>query len=511
MKYRLARKSPFSWRTWILAAILGAAIFIVFLPVRENEFLNYDDDLYLTANPVVAAGLSWASVAWAFTTVEAGNWHPLTWISHLLDVTLFGMNPGRHHLMSAGLHALSAALLFLVLCAMTGTLWPPFFVAALFAFHPLHVESVAWAAERKDLLMGLFWTLTLLVYHRYVRRPGLPRFLAVASCCLLALLAKPAAVALPLALLLLDFWPLSRLRRASAAGLILEKIPLFALAGICAVVTYRTQDAAGALLLNRTSPLPVRLGNAVVSVIVYLRTLLWPVDLAHYYPHPLGALSPWPVAGALALLAAATAGAWFLRRGHPAIVTGWLWYLATLAPILGVIQVGAQARADRYTYLPLTGLFLAGAWEARTFTAGSRSRLPFTVVGGCLIVATLIPMTRRQIGFWRDTITLSRHTLAVTRDNWFVENNLGVALFDAGRNEEALACFRESLRINPEDRNALNNLGSALVRLGRYGEALYWFSRAAKVDPDSAIVRGNIAITQDLLGREAPSDGSSRR
>ncbi len=496
-------------RHTLIAAILAAAVFFVFLPVRENQFLNYDDDFYLTANPVVAAGLSWSGVAWAFTSVEGGNWHPLTWVSHLLDVKLFGMNPGRHHLMSAGLHALSAALLFLSLCAMTGTLGPPLFVAALFAVHPLHVESVAWAAERKDVLMGLFWALTLLAYHRYVRRPGLPGFLTVAACCLLALLAKSAAVALPPALLLLDFWPLSRMRRASAAGLILEKIPLLLLAAVCAVVTYRAQDAAGALLLNRTSPLPVRLGNAVDSVVAYLRALLWPVDLAHYYPYPLGTLSPWPVAGALALLGIATAGAWFLRRHHPAVVTGWLWYLLTLAPMLGVMQIGAQARADRYTYVPLTGLFLAGAWEARAFVAGHRARLTFAVVAGCLIVAALIPMTRRQIGFWRDTITLSRHTLAVTRDNWFVENNLGVALFNDGRNAEALACFRESLRINPEDRNALNNLGSALVRLGRYGEALYWFSRAAQVDPGSAIVRENIAITRGLLGREvSPPTGS---
>jgi len=417
--------------------------------------------------------------------------------------------------MSAGLHALTAALLFLALRALTGTRWPPLFAAALFAVHPLHVESVAWAAERKDVLAGLFWTLTLLAYHRHARRPGLPRFLAVAGCCLLALLAKPAAVALPVVLLLLDFWPLGRLRRATAVRLIREKAPLFALAVVCAAVTYRAQEASGALLLNRTSPLHLRLGNAAVSVIAYLRDLLWPADLAHYYPHPLDALSPGPVAGALALLAAATAAAWVLRRRHPAVVVGWLWYLVTLAPILGVIQVGAQAKADRYTYLPLTGLFLAVAWETRAVVAARRALLPFVAAGGCLIVAILVPMTRRQIGFWRDTITLSRHTLAVTRDNWFVQNNLGAALFEAGRNEEALACFRETQRLNPGDRNALNNIGSALVRLGRHREALFWFSRAAKADPGNALVRENLEIARGLLGWEAqpgrapsPPDGA---
>lgn len=486
----------------MVAALLALAVFVLYLPAGKNAFVLYDDDLYITENAMVTGGLSWEGIVWAFTSFHGGNWHPLTWISHMLDVTLFGVDPTWHHLASVGIHALATALLLLLLNAMTGTVGPPVLVAALFAVHPLHVESVVWAAERKDVLMGVFWILTTLEYLRYVRMPSVSRYLVVIGFFICALLAKPAVVALPLSLLVLDFWPLGRLVRGAVRRMFFEKVPLFALAAASAAITYVAQELSGGLLLSETSPLLLRVANAAASTVSYLRKTAWPTMLAHYYPFPLATI-PWQqTCRALAVVALISVAAWFLRRRHPAVISGWVWFLVTVAPMIGIVQTGAQAMADRYMYLPLIGIFLAIAWEGRAVGTFRRVRISVITAAGLLFVVALVPVTRRQIGYWRDTVVLSQHTLSVTRDNWFVENNLGLALSAAGKQEEAMGHYREVLRIKPGDARALNNMGVALFRLDRFDEAVVWFSRAAHVEPGNSDVRNNLAAVRNRQNRD---------
>lgn len=517
-----------------------------FLPLRRNGFILFDDPAYITRNENVARGLTAAGLAWAFTGAASDNWHPLTWISHMLDVSLFDMNPAGHHLASLLLHAASGALLFLVLAGMTGRRWRCAAVAALFAVHPLHVESVAWAAERKDVLSGLFWVLTMGSYLRYARRPGAGRYAACAACFALGLLAKQMLVTLPLVLLLLDWWPLGRIapgrHGASFPGsrtpgrLIVEKMPLLALSGAAGAVVFLVQRQSGAVKNFDLIPLVPRVFNAIVSYAGYLGKMAWPFDLSLLYPHPGPGLSLVAVFVSLGALLAVSLAARVAAARRPWLVVGWLWYLVTLLPVSGIVQVGWQSMADRYTYLPLIGIFLLLAWEAGERAATRRARQALSA-GVLLLLAGLGALTWRQTLFWHDSVSVFTRAVAVTSDNVMAEYLLGKAQRLAGNPAEAIIHLREAIRINPrfppsfaeiapllfergdpegairayerylqlepESAPIHNNLGYALARLGRPGRALKHYETALRLDPRHARARANAAEALAALGRDA--------
>lgn len=492
---------------------LGLVTVLVFWPLAGHEFLNYDDTLYVTQNEQVRAGLSLAGLRWAFGSVQASNWHPLTWLSHMTDVTLFGLHAGPHHLVSLGLHLINAALLMTLLQGLTGTFWRAAIVAVLFAVHPLHVESVAWISERKDVLSTTFWLLTMLAYRRYVRKPGILPFLPVFLFDALGLMAKPMLVTLPLVLLLADYWPLGRLgktgpteegrtpapaARVSWQALLLEKTPLLALSGLSGCVTYFAQ-AGDAVKSFAVYPLSVRLGNALLSYAGYVMKTLAPLKLAVFYPHPGSGLS-WPrVLVSAVFLLFITWLATAQRGKRPFLMFGWFWFLGTLAPVIGLIQVGGQAMADRYTYIPLVGLFIAVVWavsELATHAAGGRSPAYLSVA---LLLSAMAILAGRQVLYWKDSTTLFRHALAVTEGNYLAHSGLGVVLDEQGKTEEAIANFREALKIAPGYVDALYNLGNALFRQGRADEAAAYYSRLMEISPNIAPAHGNMG---ELLAKQ---------
>jgi tetratricopeptide (TPR) repeat protein len=455
-----------------VAAAIVLAVVAVYARTAGFAFV-FDDDQYLVQNTALRGGLTLRSLGWAFTSLTASNWHPLTWISHLLDVALFGMQPGPHHLTNLLLHAAGAVLLLLALRALTGALWPSAFVAAAFALHPLHVESVAWVSERKDVLSGVFWMLTLLAYARYARRPSAGRYALVAAAFALGLLAKPMLVTLPFVLLLLDFWPLGRLapRGDRTRAALLEKLPLLVLSAASAVVTYEAQWRAGAIDAWGEHPLGWRVGNALLSYVAYLGKTIWPSGLAAFYPASVAPIPALPAVAALLLLLALTVAAVALgaRRGY--LLAGWLWYLGTLVPVIGLVKVGSQSMADRYTYLPLVGVFVAVAWGAAD-AAGRmrRGRGALLAWGAAVWLAAMAVVAAVQAGTWRDNLTLYGHAVAVTEGNYFMEANLGTRLLAAGRTQEALGHLEEALRIAPAYPEAHNALGWALTQAGRLRE-----------------------------------------
>ncbi len=474
-----------SVRTLAALLLLVVLTLAAFSPVRDAGFLNYDDPHYVTGNQHVLKGLRAEGLAWAFSSFEAANWHPLTWISHMLDVSLFGLRSGLHHLASVVLHAAAAALLLLVLRGMTGALWPSFLVAALFAVHPLRVESVAWIAERKDVLSGLLWMLALLAYLRYVRRPGPGRYLIVLGAFILGRLAKPMLVTLPFVLLLLDWWPLQRFRpgrtistsspRAIAAWLLREKVPLLAFSAVSCGITYLAQQRGGAMMLTEFFPFWTRAGNAVVSYLRYIGKALRPVDLIPFYPHPGASLAAAAVLLSVVLLVAVTALALAVRRRRPWLALGWFWYLGTLVPVIGIVQVGRQAMADRYGYLPLVGLFIAVVWEAFS-RAGSRRRWQ-AVLGAtaAAILAALTFLCWSQAARWKDTDTLFTYVTRVDPGNFVAYNMLGSEQLVRGETEDAARLFRKALEINPLALEARYNLGLALSRTGETDAAIEQF------------------------------------
>ncbi len=478
----------------IILALLVAGIYA---PVARHGFITYDDPEYVTDNLEVRGGLSWEGIRWAFGTTHAANWHPLTWLSHQADVELFGLRAGGHHLMSVLIHLLAAVGLFLALRGMTGALWPSLLVAALFAAHPLHVESVAWAAERKDVLAGLGFMATLLAYLHYLRRPGALRLSAVSALFAVALLAKPMVVTLPLVLLLLDRWPLGRWKPGMGRRLAAEKMPLLVLAAAVAAVTMRAQAEWGALRSSDVVPLPARLGNAAVSAVSYLMKTAWPARLAVYYPHPGLALPWWQAWGATALLAAVTAAALRLRDKSPSLLTGWGWYLVMLAPVAGLVQAGGQGMADRYTYLPLIGIFAAVVWGL----AGTAGRRPAAAAGPAAVLLLLLALAaRRQVGYWKDSETLFRHALAVTgEDNRVARDNLGQALLEKGKMEEAGALFSRAAAADPRDADARYFLGNILLARGYVEQAVARYREALLIDPGHFQASNNLGVA---LGRQ---------
>jgi len=481
------------------ALLLFAFTLLLFSRSCGNGFVNYDDPDYVTANPRVQAGLSLDGIRWAFTSGAASNWHPLTWISHQVDVTLFGLNPRGHHATSVFLHALNAALAFLAFRRLTGAAGASLVCAALFAWHPLRVESVSWIAERKDVLSGCLWFLTLWCYAVYAerRRLGGTRasrwYAATLASFALGLTAKPMLVTLPCVLLLLDGWPL---RRSAALrdwlSLVREKLPFLALVAASAYVTYRVQQAGGSV--SAALDLSDRVANALVAVARYLGKVALPLELAVLYPHP----GTWPPARVLAsgalVAALSVAALWQLRR-RPWIAVGWAWFLGALVPVIGLVQVGVQSMADRYTYLTVPGLQLAVLWTLRELVP----RRAAAGLAGVILAAAAV-LTWRQQGVWRDSDTLFTHALAVTERNYVAHDNRGLHRHGQGRVDEALADYRASLAISPGYLNAHNNLGHALARLGRPTEALPHYRAALAAQPAHPEVRNNLANALSDLG-----------
>ncbi len=479
----------------VLATLLGIGTFAVFSPALDNQFLVFDDDTYVTENPQVLSGLTRQSVAWAFTTGHDSNWFPLTWLSHMLDVELFGVDPRGHHATNLILHAASCALLFAFLVRTTGGLWWSALGAAVFALHPLRVESVAWVAERKDVLsvflaMGVLWA-----YAGYAARPTPLRMAGVVALFALGLCAKSMLVTLPFALMLLDYWPLRRFsageRSIGIARWIAEKIPLFVLAALSCVVTFRVQQAGGSVSSIEALPLWARLQNGLMAYVGYLENFFWPDGLAPYYPHAAAGLAAWKPALAALGLAALSAILWKARRSAPAAWVGWLWFLGTLVPVIGLVQVGGQAMADRYTYLPSVGLSIALA-GGLPWLALRRYPLPVVALSIACLVA-LGTATRFQLRHWVDGRTLFTHTLNVTENNALAHKMLGTILARAGEHEAALDQYDRALQLDPVDGWLHNNLANSLLALGRSDRALVHYRKAVESDPRDARIRFNRA------------------
>lgn len=473
---------------WAVAAGLLAATLAVYYPVLGHEFVNYDDDLYITRNAALRAGLSGEGLRWALTSTHGANWFPLTWLSWLADYELFGLSAPGFLSTNVFLHVLSAVALFFVLTRLTGARGRSAFVAGVFALHPLHVESVAWASARKDVLSGVFFMLVLAAYAAYTLAPSPARYVAVSGALALGLMAKPILVTTPFVLLLLDLWPLGRLQDASGRlsaprvrRAVVEKLPLLALAGVSAVVTYLVQRAGGAVEAGNVFSWSARLANAVVSYVVYLRQVFWPVGLAVFYPHPGDGLSADAALGTLAFLALVTVALARGWRARPELVVGWLWFLGTLVPVIGLVQVGQQARADRYTYLPLVGVAIVVAWGL----CGPLARIgrPAPAIAGGAALAALALLAAVQVRVWRDSVTLFEHALRVTGENAVARLNLGIALLDRGRLAEAEVHLSDAVRLHPGSAEGRGALAEVRARQGRAQDARAEFTAALRLDP----------------------------
>jgi protein O-mannosyl-transferase len=486
-----------AWRLDLLIYLaLFLATFAVYAQVRHFDFVNYDDPDYTTGNVHVRQGLTAQGLTWALTSRAAANWFPVTWVSHMIDAQFFGLESGWDHLHNVLLHALATILLCMFLERATGSRWRSAVVAFIFALHPLHVESVAWVAERKDVLSACFWFLTLWAYVRYTERPGWGRYLVVASGLCLGLMAKPMVVTLPFVLLLLDYWPLARLRHLGRKA-IWEKLPLLGLAAAAAAITYLVQRHAGAV---KSLPLATRLANATLSYAIYIAKTFWPTKLAVFYPYPQSFDFLQLLAAGL-LLAVVTAGVIVLRRRAPYLLTGWGWFAITLLPVIGLVQVGGQARADRYMYIPMVGLLIMLVWGAAKILESSRAKvlaIPLAAAA-CLACAAVAWM---QIGYWRNSETLFRHALEVTEDSSVAFHNLGSYLMvSQGRLSEAFPYLEAAVVINPDSAPAHTDLGSVLARTGHLPEAIAQFDEAILLAPDAPIPHNDLGSALTEAGR----------
>ncbi len=489
-----------SVRERLVCVGLVVLVIAVYAQTASFGYVTFDDDLYVASNPVVRAGLTRAGLAWAFGQTHLGFWIPATWLSLMVDCQLFGGSAGASHLVNAALHATNAVLVFAVLRRMTGALWPSAFVAALFAVHPLHVESVAWVTERKDVLSTLFWLLAAWANARAAEVPSTRRRAAVSVFAALAVMAKPMAVTLPVTLLLLDYWPLGRLRLRPLSVLLYEKAPLFAISIASAAVTALSHGREGAAKSLDQFPLALRLENAVVSYAAYLVKAAWPVDLAVFYPYP-AHVPLWQIFASTLLLAGVTIVAIEQRRRRPYLLAGWLWYLVTLVPVIGFVQAGEQAMADRFTYVPLLGIFVMIAWGAKDLLEARPSWRPAAAAAAVVVVVALAGAAWRQTRTWRDGETLFSHALSATRDNALARHNLARALSDEGRLDEAIANYETATRLDPNRVVTRIALGAALQRAGRRDEARLQYEEALRADPESPGAHNNLGL---LLASDAP-------
>lgn len=481
-------------------AILVALCLAVYAQVRAFDFVNYDDDVYLIDNTRIRDGLTPENVAWALTTFHHSNWHPLTWLSYLIDVELFSFNPAAFHMTNAFIHMSNVLLLYFFLAALTALRVRALLVAALFAVHPLHVESVAWISERKDVLCGFFWLLASLAYIGFAKRPGPVRYLAVAVLIACALMAKPMAVTLPCVFLLLDCWPLRRLDEGSARGrVVLEKIPLFAMSAGAAVLTVFAQARGGAVRDTEFVSIGTRLANSLVAYFTYMAKTVWPADLAFFYPYPVGGLDPLHVAVAALAVVALTVIAFLGRKPRPWFFIGWCWFVGTLVPVIGIVQVGSHALADRYTYIPSIGLFIMFVWFAGEWAQGRRARVRAVAVLAVLFVAACTGAANRQARTWRSAESLYRYALTVDPNNFLAHNNLGVVLRDTDR-DTAVQAFEEALRISPNFVEAYLNLGAIYLEQREPGKAIALYERALAVNADNVDVHFNLGRASSMKG-----------
>jgi Flp pilus assembly protein TadD len=492
----------------------------LYWPATKCDFTNYDDKQYVLDNARVTGGMTWGNVWWAFGSGYVANWHPVTWLSHMLDCQLYGVQPWGHHLTNVVLHALNAMLVFVWLQGMTGARWRSLLVAGMFAMHPLHVESVAWVAERKDVLSGFFGLLALIFYGRYGRqrwRVERGEFHAQGALALgfgggvldyglalvflaLGLMSKPMLVTWPLVMLLLDYWPLGRMERSALWRLVWEKMPFFVMAAAASVVTFLVQQRGGALRAVEALPLGERGANALISYCRYLGKLFWPADLAVFYPYA----GSWPVVEVLlagGLLVGITGLLIAQRRRCPYLLMGWLWYCGTLAPVSQVVQTGSHAMADRYMYIPAMGVMIAVVWGLAGLTQGRRYRQVAMSVAGCGVIVVYMLLTRRQLGYWKDSETLFRHALDVTQNNYVVHQKMGDAFNEKGQIDEAINQLQEALRLKPDNSAVRNNLGIVLAKKGRFDEAIRQFQEAIRLQPDYAGAHNNLGTAFNMTGQ----------
>lgn len=538
----------FKNHAFLICLLLTVVTLAIYVQVGSHDFINYDDNVYITDNPHVTSGLTLDNIRWAFTTGYAVNWHPLTWVSHMIDVELFGLNPGSHHLAGVFFHILNTILLLLVLKWMTGKLWQSAFVAALFALHPFHVESVAWASERKDLVSTLFWILSMWAYVVYVEKRGALRYLLVLFFFALGLMSKPMLVTLPFVLLLLDFWPLrrfetgdveekkkgktrrrpeSRIFWKQAFRLVQEKVPMFGLVVISSMVTYMVQQSV-AMTFGGQFSLPIRIGNALLSYVAYIGKTFWPDDLALLYVHramtrdwQVVMIPMWKMATAAVALVLVSIAVLRKARRYPHLTVGWFWYVGTLVPVIGLVQVGEQAMADRYTYVPLIGLFIMIAWGGEALLKRFRiKKAPAFVLAG-LVLAVLSLVSWRQIGYWRNSVTIFENTIRATDVNPVAHYNLAYALHMQGKVSEALPHYEEALRIVPFYKEAYtmyslalqtqgentrlgeakSNYGTSLGKQGRFAEAEALLNEALRLNPTLVDAYSNLGIVLAMQGK----------
>jgi Flp pilus assembly protein TadD len=485
---------------------LAVSALLVFWQVRNFDFVNYDDELYVYENQHVVSGLTFDNIVWAFTTIHTGYWHALTWLSLMLDCQLFGSNPAGFHLTNLFFHIANALLLFLVLKQMTKAIWQSAFTAALFALHPLHVESVAWIAERKDVLSTFFWMLTLLAYFIYVSRPSVFRYIATLAAFALGLMAKPMLVTLPFVLLLLDYWPLYRIKhfdRQVVYRLVLEKIPFIVLSIVSSVIVFLAQQSSRAVMSFAKFPLKFRIGSALISYARYIEKMFCPTGLAPFYPHPYGSVSVLYAIISAILLLAVTILVIRFAKNHRYLVTGWFWYLGTLIPVIGIIQVGLQAYADRYTYTPYIGLFIMLAWGLPQLLSGWPQRKIALGISMVIVLTASGICAYRQTSFWNNSLTLFSHTIEVTQNNYIAYNNLGSVYNGLGRYDEAIEFYKQAIKTEPGYAAAYNNLGVAYSSIGRYKDAIDAFKQAIEIRTDYAEAYYNLGFAYDKFGRAA--------
>ncbi len=501
--------------TPLVCLLLTVITLALYNPVNRYPFVNYDDDRYVTANAHVRDGLTWNTFTWALTSTEQANWHPLTWMSHALDWSLFRSNPTGHHFTSILLHALNAILLFILLLHTTRRAAASFFVAGLFAVHPINVESVAWIAERKNVLCTTFFLLTLLAYAWYTRKPGWKRYLCVAGLFAAGLAAKPMVITLSFVLLLWDYWPLKRIREPRSTApdplpsqswprLFLEKVPLLGLSAASAMITLHAQQTGGAMRSSIQYPLSVRLENGTWCYAMYLWNMLFPAHLAPMYPHPGTSLPGWQLALSAFVLIAITIAVFQLRSRHYLLV-GWLWFLGTLVPVSGLVQVGEAARADRYAYIPLIGIFLLFAFALADLANAEQVGVAWRWGFIAALLITLAAFTHRQMSYWDSSYDLWTHTLDITMNNFVAQDNLGGALLDEGKPDEAFPHFEAAARINPRDPMSRTNLGAYLQSHGRINEAIAQYESVITMTSDPGLLaqaHANLGAARRALGQD---------
>ena len=503
------KKIPFELLTAIILLLLSLT---VYRGLPSCEFVNFDDNLYVTDNYHVKSGVTLADIKWALVTSHAFNWHPVTWFSHMLDVELYGLKAGYHHMTNLLFHIINSFLLLFWLSKYSRKFWPACFVAALFLLHPLHVESVAWISERKDVLSTFFWLLTMWCYTGYLSSPGKFRYMMVFFVFMLGLMSKPMLVTLPFVLLLLDYWPLDRTRfmgiksefktgrkSLSVPALVWEKMPLFILSAIACIVTFSVQRSTGAIESVIDFPLHLRFVNASMAYVGYIIKTIWPVGLAVFYPYPDG-YSRWAITAAVFFLFMISLLVVKYRKQMPCLPVGWFWYLGTLVPVIGLVQVGQQSMADRYTYVPLIGLFIIMAWGGhRIASSHARYGKPLVLIG-CGFILFCSFRTNVQVQYWKDSISLFSHAIHITSNNALAHNNLGMALAEKGRVEEAVPYFQMAIKIDHKFDSAYNNLGAAMIRRGHMKQALNYLKTALILRPQYADAENNMGIVLDKRG-----------